>query len=518
MDAASKPAPYRTAAPRNHVPELPSEPEILRQVPDSPGDENAWRSRRSWYIGVPLLAAGGLILRQPLLFLAALLIGALLAVPEIWFRSSLRALYIARQPLSRRASFGETIEIVQVIENRKALPVPWLEIVDEYPEQLSVHGRHLKPSSRTDSGRLVSHLSLWAFQRVRRRFRVTCSSRGVYTFGPVELHATDPFGLLTREERFELPAVLLVHPLVVAVERFGLPASSPFGKIPAHVRLIDDPLRVTGIRSYRPGDEPRRIHWKATARTGKMQSKVYDSSARHTLVIFVEVRTFARSILGYDPDMVELAVTTAASAASWGIEHKYATGLYSNGSLSYPEIAQGSVEETALTYAPASGNQQTSPGHHIRVPPSPRAEQQVRILDALARLLPYYGLPMHELLANEAPRLPYGAAVVYIGAEAALDVPLILALRKLQRKGHSISILLIRQHVQDNATAVVSVHLAGLNVHYLGGRELWADLRAESASASGVAYGVTANEQTDPTVAADGTTRQGSGRSALRLD
>lgn len=445
-------------------------------------------TRQPYYFGVLVLVITSAILRQPLLFISALLILAVIAIPEIWYRYGLSALTVERRPETRRAVFGDTTEVSLVVENRKLLPLPALEISDDFPDSLPVVGMRLKPSAKQETAVLTNVLALWAYQRVRRRYRLSAIARGAYRFGPMTLRASDPFGILTRETTIDAPAVLLVHPLVAPLERFGLPSHAPFGERKSPRRLLEDPLRVSGIRAYEPGDEPRRIHWKATARTGMLQSRIYEPATRHTLAIFVEIRTFARALIGYDPQLVELAVTTAASVAMWGLDQGYAVGLYSNGTLAMPELdsehARATPPRGATPSTPESADLPVARAPiaaslRLRVPPSSHIEQGTKLLDGLARLLPYYGLPMSEIIASEAARLPLGASVVCIGAEPAMDVPLILALRQLRSRGHTTTLLLTRSDTEGVTELDGALHLAGLPIHFVGGRQRWQELEAD---------------------------------------
>ncbi len=125
--------------------------------------------------------------------------------------------------------------------------------------------------------------------------------RGVYTFGPAHLRSGDPFGWLVREERILLRETLLVYPLVAPIESFGFPARHPFGERATPRRLLEDPLRVAGVREYVSGDDPRRIHWKATARAGELRSKIYEPSSQHRLFILLDINTYKESWMGLDP-------------------------------------------------------------------------------------------------------------------------------------------------------------------------------------------------------------------------
>jgi Protein of unknown function DUF58 len=268
----------------------------------------------------------------------------------------------------------------------------------------------------------------------------------------------------------------------VPLERFGLSPWSPFGELKSAQRLLEDPLRVAGTRPYALGDEPRRIHWKATARTGALQSKVFEPSTRHTLVVFVEVRTYPRMLMGYDEDLFEFLACTAASVANWSLEQGYATGVYSNGTMA--ALEPETTYQARITPMDDHGQEAwraiSAGSPRLKLPATSRSEQLTRILDGLARLLPYYGLPMDQVILTEQRRLPMGATVVYIGTEAAVDVPLIVALRQLRSHGHTVSLLLGRsgQMLGDDSAEVV--HISDLPVHSIGGRQEWRAIQADA--------------------------------------
>src|SRR5579859_2382134 len=199
-------------------------------------DEGTWlsqeqlRSRRPWYLVAVALIIGSILVREPLIFVAGLLALALAGIPELWYRFCFSGLVYRRQLGERRVFFGETITFRLSVENRKLLPLPWLEVEDEFPEPLTLQGWHLQPHFKPRRLLLVNALSLWWFQRVSRRYHIHCLARGVFTLGPVTLRSGDPFGLLTREQRLEQLDTLLVYPPILPIERFGLPSRHPFGE------------------------------------------------------------------------------------------------------------------------------------------------------------------------------------------------------------------------------------------------------------------------------------------------
>ncbi len=177
---------------------------------------------------------------------------------------------------------------------------------------------------------LVNTFSLWSFQRVTRRYQLGCSARGVFSFGPAVLRSGDPFGWLVREERLPARESLLVYPVVAPIESFGLPPRHPFGERATPRRLLEDPLRVAGVREYIRGDDPRRIHWKATARAGELRSKIYEPSSQYRLLILLDINTYQEAWMGLDPEIQELTIAAAASIAMWALDEGYAVGLLAN--------------------------------------------------------------------------------------------------------------------------------------------------------------------------------------------
>ncbi len=435
--------------------------------------------RRPLYLIALVLALLSIPFGQSVLLVAGALVFAVAFVPEVWYRWGLRALAITRHPSSNRAEFGDIVEVVVTVENRKPLPLSWLEIDDESAEALLATGASVHPTSGDGRVVLRQTMAIWAYQRLRRRFSLHAVARGIYAFGPMTVRLTDPFGILEREAKVRTFEYLLVHPLVAPLQRFGLPPNAPFGERKSPMRLLDDPLRIVGVREYEQGDEPRRIHWKATARTGSLQSKVYEPATRHSLVVLLDIRTLSNPLMGYDPNLVELAVTAAASVATWASDQRYAIGIHSNGTQ-----ALADVEETSPTGGSAGSNSverftRAAPSLRLRIPVSNGSGQLTRVLDGLARLLPYYALPMDQLIAAELPHLPFGATVVYVGAESVVDVPLIIALRQLKLRGHAVTLLLTTNRSDAGDQAAATPYFAGLPTHTIGGRALWDDLVAD---------------------------------------
>ncbi|MBI5719576.1 MAG: DUF58 domain-containing protein [Burkholderiales bacterium] len=112
--------------------------------------------------------------------------------------------------------------------------------------------------------------------------------RGVLQFEAVRVARAEPLGLLKAHVRCELPETLLVLPRTWPVAALALPGSrrlQPGGV--AFAGRIGEAEEFVGLRDYRAGDTPRRIHWKAWARLGRPVVKEYQDEffVRHALVL-----------------------------------------------------------------------------------------------------------------------------------------------------------------------------------------------------------------------------------------
>ena len=294
--------------------------------------------KKHWYYLCLAIILFGLLVRQPLLLVIGLLGVIVLAATDIWAKYCLQDLHYQRNFSEQRALFGEEVTLSLSIENAKLLPLPWLEIEDSVPRQLTFKGRHLRISTARNMVILENLFSLRWYERVTRPYTVLCNARGVHMFGPTVLRSGDVFGFLNRQETLSNRQYLLVYPLVVSITRFGLPSRHPFGDNRAPHRLLEDPLRVIGVRDYMYGDDLRRVHWKATARMMQLQSKVYQATTTYTLVLFLNVISQLDAWYGIRPELQELAICATASVADWALDQGYAVGLYANTIMYMPEL------------------------------------------------------------------------------------------------------------------------------------------------------------------------------------
>ena len=384
---------------------------------------------QGWLLVGWLLVIVGLAAREGFAFLLGFIVLLSAGASYLWDRYSLARVEYRRSFTPRRAFHGETVTFTMEVTNRKPLPLAWLEVVDELPQDLVLLKGRVIPSVRQRRQHLVNLFSVRWYERVRRHFTVRCAARGYFPLGPARLRSGDIFGFTVRGVDVERVDHLLVYPRVVPLTALGLPALHPIGDITARRPLYDDPTRITGTRPYEPTDPLRRIHWKATAKSQELRSKQHEATTTHRLAVFLNLDTLGRyaEYRGFVRALLEMNIMTAASIASWGIEAGYLVGLYANGYL--PQGLRW------IRIAPSSGSA------HLAV-----------MLEALAKVFPTPVMPVGDLMQLEAPGLPWGTTVVVV--TGVTDDPLVTGVARLRQSGHAVVAILVGDEAD---TSVLSV-------------------------------------------------------------
>lgn len=173
-------------------------------------------------------------------------------------------------------------------------------------------------------------------------YQIRSHVRGRHTLGPLMLRVRDPFGLATIGASLPGSTDVLVLPRIEVLGS-GQPRSDGIGAegaIPHMVALHgeDD----VAIRSYRDGDDLRRIHWPATAHRSELMVRQEDRPARRRAVIVLDSRAEGHRGSGALGSF-EWAVTAAASIAAHLSGRSYALHLVSSETAAAGE-ATASVE------------------------------------------------------------------------------------------------------------------------------------------------------------------------------
>jgi uncharacterized protein (DUF58 family) len=149
---------------------------------------------------------------------------------------------------------------------------------------------------------------------VALHYEITCARRGWFEFPPVSLSTRAPFGFSsTRRDTLD-PTGVLVFPEHREIERLDL-----FDRMPAAQNTftrIGVGGEFVGVREYRPGDSPRHVHWRSTARAGQLVVKEFAAETEPGLTLALDLRK--SSAIGADENTtLELAIKLAATLARY---------------------------------------------------------------------------------------------------------------------------------------------------------------------------------------------------------
>ena len=403
-----------------------------------------------WFLGASLLLIIALVFHLGLLAYAMYGLLGVMLLSRFLARTWSEHLSARRECNRLSAGIGETVAVVITIENHGALPIAWLLVEDMLPRHALVHD---PPNLRVKGRRL----QLAMFPRRGRKtihYQLECNRRGYYQIGPLVLETGDLFGLHRRYCVASEPNFLLVYPKVQPLEGFDIASRRPIGEVRMTYRLFEDPTRVAGVRRYEAGDPLNRVHWRATARTGVLHSKIYEPStvAGATVLLDFHRDSFEAR---HEPYRSELAVTAASSLCNAVFQMGQQIGLVTNGRDAADRIRQEGWDfdiRTRDAAQKAAGMLAASDRLRPLVVETRRgAEQLMRILETLARAELTDGLDLAHLIFETTSRLPRDATVLAILTSVTPSAA--IALGNLRRRGFAVTAIINVFEERDYAEA-----------------------------------------------------------------
>src|SRR5216117_1789772 len=409
-------------SPRRTLPPLPAEP-----MESHPLDA---RTGRFPWQAAALFVAIAAISRAPALIVLAF--GAVITwlVVEITGRLALAAVDARVTLTPDRIVAGElpvaTVEIV----NRKPVPLPWIEARLFLGEGVEPPD----PAPGTPRGWIDCGFPIRGRERVVVRLPVRVPARGAYAIGPLRLRAGDWLGFTQTERTVSLAPEIIAYPVPLAVRDRALASLRPLAETATRRGLVPDPLRFRGVRPHRRGDARKEIHWKASARLGDLQTKLYEPATSLDSIYLVNVASYEQYWIQADPEAAELVVSAATELIRHAADAGRQVGLVTNGidNLTHQR------PRSALARGPRSLQ---------------------RSLEILARLGPYAVNSPETVFLRERGRLPWGATLVIVTPR--IGQGLAGAAVALRRAHHRVLIVSVAE-----IPAALGAHLYAQGVSY----------------------------------------------------
>ena len=424
-----------------------------------------------WIIAALVILAISFLIQSDLLAYAMYTLLTVIVISRFLTNRWVNALQAERTCSSLVAKIDDHIGVSLDLVNTGALPIPWVLLEDALPERALMYD---PPSLDVQDGRIKLTM-LKPNQSKRLQYSFICKRRGYYQLGPTILETGDFFGLHRRYQIAAEPQFLTVYPRIVPLDGYDLASRRPIGEIKMTHRLFEDPTRIAGVRAYQDGDPMNRIHWRATARTGQLHSKIYEASSVAGVTIMMEFRREAYRRDG-EPFRSELAVTAATSIANAVHVMGQQIGFITNGRDAADRIRiegwdgkQVALETREAAQATAEINEKNDRLQPVQIPTRRDSEQFHRIRETLARVELADGLSFAQLVIEAQSRMPRDATVLAIipGDNDQTTI----ALQNMARRGFAVSVMVNAFDTLDYARISSPLISAGIETYHLKDEE-----------------------------------------------
>ena len=365
---------------------------------------------RIWWpvVLIPFSLLNQILAPHPVWLALLISLIGLYGVGLLWVRSQAPFVNAVRERTGTILVAGDKLQEDFELVNNSRLPVIWAEFIDE------------SDLPRKIPGRVVA---CGAFSFYRWRNEVVCERRGVFRLGPHRLRFGDPFGLFEVEVVSDVTDVLLIYPRVAHLPEFELPHGSA-GESRRRRRPLRGSLPSASVNEYAPGDSLRHIHWRSTARRGRLMVKELEIEPSGDVWIVLDLNRKAQSGEGSQGTLEYSVIVAASLAAKLLFEgERRAVGLLTvSGELSTagqsvileppsqdepPELERGDLHRQVEKQA-------------VIVPPLPGPAQLWRILSALAPV-ETTNVSLADLLHNSREVLGSRRTLIVVTAQVNVD-------------------------------------------------------------------------------------------------
>ena len=218
----------------------------------------------------------------------------------------------------------------------------------------------------------VAHMtigSLRAGGQVTAGYRVPALRRGVLTVGPANIVRSDLLGLASRSRLIAGETELTVAPQTFEM---AMPALGS-GVLGRHLLALSrriGPGEFHSLRDYVPGDEPRSIHWRASARSDDLKVRQHEAQGVRRCIIVLDssVGSYPAPTTEPDADVFERAVTVAGSLVLSSDRAGLTTRFVTGGGIDLrgPEVSTLTLRELArIDLGPAIDELERDPGEGL---------------------------------------------------------------------------------------------------------------------------------------------------------
>lgn len=221
---------------------------------------------------------------------------------------------------------GQETKLYEVIENRKSMPVPVLEVGFHTRRELDFAG--VENTNVSDYLYKRDVFSVLGRQKITREIPVKCTKRGRYLASDADITTHTLLYRKHYSKAIGTEAQIYVYPKMTDVSEIVTVCERMLGTLQCAKRLYEDPFAFRTIRNYTTDDPMKTINWKASAKTGSLMVNTFDSAQSQKAMIFLDVED--TGILKYE-DLVEESIALAATMMRRLLRQNIEVGFVFNG-------------------------------------------------------------------------------------------------------------------------------------------------------------------------------------------
>jgi len=243
----------------------------------------------AWYIRLFTLPGRMIVIITPLLFgytvlsvrtpirILTLTLAAMFAI-DLFFGLLFRPRLRIRRDAPPRIRAGSEADIIYELVNRRRLPALDVEM-DSYFRD--------KGLEFISGPAAVNMIPARGLQELKTR--ITARRRGLYTLPQPIADSRFPMALFKWSCRDGHRQKLHVYPAFHPLFELDLPVGRKFQREgTSKVSKVGESLDFAGCRDFRTGDDPRHIHWRSTARTGRLVVKEYQEEYLSRVAVIID--------------------------------------------------------------------------------------------------------------------------------------------------------------------------------------------------------------------------------------
>lgn len=180
---------------------------------------------------------------------------------------------------------GEKGEIVEVIENRKRLPLTMVKV--KFQTSRNLEFKDMTGSKTSDQYYRNDVFQIGGGERITRKLSFVGKKRGYYHIKNIDMVGSDLFLSTEMVKSMSTDCYLYVYPRIFDSEELRVALQKLNGEVLVRRHLMEDPFEYRGIREYQSFDDMRSVNWKATAKTGGLMVNQKNYTAMQTIRIFL---------------------------------------------------------------------------------------------------------------------------------------------------------------------------------------------------------------------------------------